>query len=245
MMSMFLLAVATLQGGEMIAVRKSEDRGHSEHGGWLSTNYTFSFADYHDPKFMGFRSLRVINEDTIAPKMGFDTHPHNDMEIITYIINGAIEHKDTLGNTSQIKTGEFQIQSAGTGIEHSEYNPSKKDSVHLLQIWLQPEKKGLTPGYQQRNFSDHRDGLLLVASRDNGPLTIHQDAKIYLGRLAAGREVDLHLSKGRHAWVQMVKGNIELEGTSLSQGDGAKLSDREKIAFVANEESEFLVFDLK
>jgi redox-sensitive bicupin YhaK (pirin superfamily) len=238
-----ILATIGLQGGEMVTVRKSEDRGHSDHG-WLNANYTFSFASYQDEDHMGFRSLRVINEDTVAPTKGFDTHPHNDMEILTYIIDGAIEHKDTLGNTSRIKTGEFQIQSAGTGIEHSEYNPSKTQPVHLLQIWIQPEKKNLPPNYQQMSFADHTNGLRLIASRTDGPLKINQDAKIYLGRLPEDDKCELKLSKERHAWIQIVRGSLTLNGTTLEAGDGAAVSEEKMLSFKANEESEFLVFDL-
>lgn len=239
-----LLLAASLHGGEMIQVRKSNERGQGDHG-WLTAQYTFSFADYHDSDFMGFRALKVINEDIVDPKKGFDTHPHNDMEILTYVLEGAIEHKDTLGNHAQIRAGEFQLQTAGTGIEHSEYNPSKKEKVHLLQIWIQPEKKGLTPGYQQMSFASHKEVLQLVASRNEGPMKIHQDTKIYLGRLGEGKEATLALAKGRHAWIQMVKGNVDVNDVSLEQGDGAAISNEEQIAFKANEESEFLVFDLK
>lgn len=238
------LMVLSLQGEEMIQVRKSEERGLGTYE-WLTARYTFSFADFYDEHFMGFRKLRVINEDIVAPKKGFDTHPHNDMEILTYIIEGTLEHKDTLGNSSQIKKGEFQLQCAGTGIEHSEFNPSHKESVHLLQIWIQPEKKGLKPNYQQRSFADHQNGLQLVASPKNGPLTIHQDVSIYLGRLEKGTQTQFELREGRYVWIQMVKGKVSCNGTIIETGDGMSLSDITDILLQADQSSEFLLFDLK
>lgn len=240
------LVALALQGGEMITVRKSEDRGQGDHE-WLATQYTFSFADYYDENFTGFRSLRVINEDVIDPKKGFDTHPHKDMEILTYVIEGALEHKDSLGNHYQIKKGEFQIQTAGTGIQHSEYNPSKKEKVHLLQIWIQPEKKGLKPSYAQKSFADHQDGLKLVVSPDGaeGSLLIHQDARIYLGRLDEGEQVQAELGENRHGWVQVIEGQLDLNGVMLGKGDGAAVSGQKKVAFEADETAEFLLFDLK
>lgn len=244
--SSLLLAVSMVQGGEMITVRKSQDRGHAEHG-WLSTHHTFSFSDYYDPKFMGFRTLRVINEDVVAPTKGFDTHPHQDMEILTYILDGALEHKDTMGHHLQIKKGEFQLMTAGTGIKHSEFNPSKDKQVHLLQIWIQPEKKGLEPGYQQKNFGDHSNGLKLVVSREgtDDSLKIHQDAKIYLGRFEAGKKGEVSIASGRHAWIQLIRGELTVNGVALKQGDGASLSGEEAIRFTSLKPSEFLLFDLK
>jgi hypothetical protein len=240
----FVLVAATLTGGEMISVRKSEDRGHGEHG-WLTSHFTFSFSDYYDPKFMGFRTLRVINEDVVAPAKGFDTHPHNDMEILTYILEGTLEHKDTMGNHSQITAGEFQLMTAGTGIQHSEFNPSKDKKVHLLQIWIQPEKKGLTPEYQQKSFTQ-QNGLQLIVSREgtNGSLKIHQDAKIYRGRFTAGHEEKLTFEKGRQGWIQMVSGNLSINGTTLKTGDGAALS-AEPLVLSAKDPTEFILFDLK
>jgi redox-sensitive bicupin YhaK (pirin superfamily) len=240
-----LLGVMSLNGGEMIAIRKSEDRGAADHG-WLSTHYTFSFSDYYDPNFMGFRTLRVMNEDVVEATKGFDTHPHDNMEILTYVLDGSLEHKDTMGNHSQIKKGEFQLMTAGTGIKHSEFNPSKKDPVHLLQIWIVPEKKGLKPEYQQKNFADHIQGLKLVVSPEGkeGSLKIHQDARIYLGRFESGQETELPLSTGRHAWVQVVRGNVSINGTVLKQGDGASVSGEKKISIRADQGSEFLLFDL-
>jgi hypothetical protein len=240
------LVAVMLEGAEMIQVRKSEERGVGEYD-WLKTHYTFSFADYFDEDFMGFRELRVINEDVVDPKKGFDTHPHKDMEILTYIIDGALEHKDNLGNHYQIKKGEFQIQSAGTGITHSEHNPSKKEPVHLLQIWIRPEKNGLQPGYRQKSFADHAHGLKLVVSPEGkeGALQIHQDAKIYLGRLDEGEEAELALGKDRYGWVQVIEGEIDCNGVTLSKGDGASISQEKNLAFEAHEEAEFLIFDLK
>jgi redox-sensitive bicupin YhaK (pirin superfamily) len=243
---LFLLAACSLvQGGEMIQVRKSEDRGHANHG-WLTTNYTFSFADYHDPKFMGFRSLRVINEDVVAPGKGFDTHPHKDMEILTYVIEGTLEHKDSMGNKAQIGRGEFQIQTAGSGIEHSEYNPSKKEPVHLLQIWIRPEKTGLKPRYDQKSFADHTNGIKLVISPDGkgDTLKIYQDAKIYLGRFDSEETAEINLAQGRHAWVQVVQGTVEMNGIALKEGDGASISNEKHLILNAGNQSEFLIFDL-
>ncbi len=237
---LFTLLSLSLFAGELI-VRKSEDRGHSEHG-WLVTDYTFSFADYHDPDFMGFSDLRVINEDLIQPTKGFDTHPHDNMEILTYILSGSLEHKDTLGNTSQIHAGEFQIQSAGTGIEHSEYNPSKKTPVHLLQVWIEPNKQDITPGYQQKSFADHQEGLILVASPE-GPLTLHQDARLYLGRFTSSANIPL--TKTRHAWIQVTRGSLKVNGHSLEPGDGAAISQEQSLSITCQGPTEFLLFDLK
>lgn len=243
---LFLMGAMIVNGGEMIAIRKSEDRGHADHG-WLSTQHTFSFGDYYDAKFMGFRTLKVMNEDVVEPTQGFDTHPHDNMEILTYILDGTLEHKDTIGNHSQIKKGEFQLMTAGTGIEHSEFNPSKKEKVHLLQIWIVPEKKGLKPEYQQTNFRDHKQGLKLVVSPEGkeGALKIHQNARIYLGRFQTNQEVELPVSPGQHAWLQVIRGKVNLNGTDLKQGDGASVSNEKKISIQANKDSEFLLFDLR
>jgi hypothetical protein len=247
-MKRILLGIAALSnviGGEMISVRKSEERGTANHG-WLTTHHTFSFSSYFDPKFMGFRTLRVINEDIVSAKKGFDTHPHSDMEILTYILDGSLEHKDTMGTHSQIRKGDFQLMTAGTGIEHSEFNPSKDKSVHLLQIWIQPEKKGLKPEYQQKSFADHESGLLLVVSSDGreGSLKIHQNARIYLGRFQSGEAADWSLETGRHAWIQMIHGQVDINGVALTAGDGASITGEKGIRFASNESSEFLLFDL-
>lgn len=244
--AVLLLGIIVLNGGEMITIRKSEDRGHADHG-WLSTQYTFSFSEYYDPNFLGFRTLRVINEDVVEPTKGFDTHPHDNMEILTYILEGSLEHKDTMGTHSQIRKGEFQLMTAGTGIKHSEFNPSKKEPVHLLQIWITPDKIGLPPGYQQTSFVDHKQGLKLVVSPEGkeGSLKIHQDARIYLGRFQTNQKTEVKLSADRHVWVQMIRGQIALNGASLNEGDGASISNEKLISVQANKESEFLLFDLK
>lgn len=241
---LFLLIAAVLHGGEMVAVRKSEERGKGDHG-WLSTQYTFSFSDYYDAKYMGFRTLRVINEDVVAPTKGFDTHPHDNMEILTYIIDGTLAHKDTMGNQSQIRKGEFQLMSAGTGIEHSEFNPSEKEKVHLLQIWIRPNQKGVKPSYQQKSYADHKQGLKLVVSRegDAGSLKIHQDAKIYLGRFQKAEDVSLPISN-RHIWIQMIKGKATVNGSPLEAGDGASVSNQKSVEIKAGDGVEYLLFDL-
>lgn len=225
----------------MLAVRKSEERGKTEMD-WLLSYHTFSFSEYHDPAFMGFRTLRVINEDFVEPGKGFGMHPHKDMEILTYVMKGALEHNDTMGNHSKIGAGEFQLMTAGSGVKHSEFNPSKKEAVHLLQIWILPEKKGLEPGYQQKSFTGD-SGLKLVASPDGaeGSLKIHQDAKIYLGK--AGENPVYELAAGRAAWVQATEGEVVVGKEALKAGDGASLSGGEKVAFSGA--GEFLLFDLK
>src|SRR5205809_7896778 len=192
----------------MIQIRRAGERGHANHG-WLDTYHTFSFSDYYDPKFMGFRSLRVINEDWVQPGYGFPTHPHRDMEIITYVLEGSLEHKDSMGTGSVIRPGEVQKMSAGTGVRHSEFNPSPTEPAHLLQIWLTPERRGLTPGYEQKAFpeGERRNRWRLVASRDgrDGSVTIHQDAAMYVTSLDAGKEVTHSLPPGRHAWLQVIR----------------------------------------
>jgi quercetin 2,3-dioxygenase len=231
----------------MISVRKAQDRGHFDHG-WLDTSHTFSFASYFDPRFMGFRSLRVINEDLIAPGMGFGTHGHRDMEIVTYVASGAIAHKDSLGTGSVIRPGEAQRMTAGTGVRHSEFNPSEEEPVHLLQIWIEPEREGLEPGYEQREFpaSERAGRLRMIASRDGaeGSLTIHQDARIFATDLKAGDSVEHTLERGRHAWVQMVRGSATLNGSHLSAGDGAAISEEPALRLAATEDAEVLLFDL-
>lgn len=239
------LIATTFYGDEMINIRKSEERGHANHG-WLVTQHTFSFSDYYDPDFMGFKALRVINEDVIAPTKGFGTHPHDNMEILTYILDGTLEHKDTMGNHSQITKGEFQLMTAGTGVKHSEFNPSKKEEVHLLQIWITPDKKGHTPEYQQKSFASHKQGLKLVVSPDGkeGSLKIHQNARIYLGRFEKGEKSEISLAEGRHGWIQVVKGGVTLNGAVLTAGDGASVSNEKKLALIPADGTEFLFFDL-
>lgn len=231
----------------MMTVRRAAERGHADHG-WLDTWHTFSFADYYDPEHMGFRALRVINEDVVAPGQGFGTHPHRDMEIVTYVLAGALSHRDSMGNGSIIRPGEVQRMTAGTGITHSEFNASRENTVHLLQIWLLPRQRGLTPGYEQKAFSadERRHGLRLVASPDgrDGSVTIETDALLFASLLAPGEKVSHPLSRGRHAWLQVARGAVTLNGTPLSQGDGAAVSDLERLDIVASEDAEVLLFDL-
>jgi redox-sensitive bicupin YhaK (pirin superfamily) len=231
----------------MIRIRKASERGHFDHG-WLDTYHTFSFARYYDPRQMGFRALRVINEDRVAPGTGFGTHPHEDMEIVTYVLKGALAHRDSLGTGSTIRPGELQRMTAGTGITHSEFNPSESEPVHLYQIWLLPERDGLEPSYEQKAFpeKDRHNRLTLVASPDgrDGSLSIRQDARLYLASLEGGREVSHALAPGRHAWLQVLRGGVTANGLPLSAGDGAAVSDESRLAIHADGPSEVLVFDL-
>ena len=231
----------------MIMVRASEQRGHFNHG-WLDTYHTFSFADYHDPEHMHFRALRVINEDVVAPGQGFGTHPHRDMEIITYVLDGALEHRDSLGNGSIIRPGDGQRISAGSGILHSEFNPSPMDPVHLLQIWILPEQKGIEPSYEQKAFApeDKQGKWKVIAERipADGAVTIHQDVKLSVASLEAGGQITYALAKGRHAWIQIARGSVTLNGTALKQGDGAAVSQETELAITAGQASEILLFDL-
>lgn len=232
----------------MIKIRRSDERGKANYG-WLDTNYTFSFSNYYDPRFMGFRALRVINEDTIAAGQGFGTHGHADMEIITYVTRGALAHKDSTGGEEVLRPHEVQRMTAGTGIRHSEYNASDAEDAHLLQIWILPEKEGLTPGYEQTFFAaeDKKGRLKLVASRagSEGSVTIHQDVALYSSILAAGETVSHALADGRHAWMQIIKGALEINGESLEQGDGAAVSDETKLEIKSLAgDTEFLLFDL-
>ncbi len=230
-----------------IVVRRASERGHADHG-WLDTWHTFSFADYYDPRFMGFRGLRVINEDVVAPGTGFPTHGHRDMEILTYVLEGALEHRDSLGTGSVIRPGEVQRMSAGTGVRHSEANPSATAPVHLLQIWIEPAVAGITPGYEQKAFGDaeRRGRLRLVASPDgaDGSLTIHQDARLYATLLGPGQEVVHALAPGRHAWVQVARGALALADRRLGAGDGAAISGEPAVTLAAAEDAEALLFDL-
>jgi redox-sensitive bicupin YhaK (pirin superfamily) len=231
----------------MVTLRKADERGHFDFG-WLNTYHSFSFSEYYDPKFMGFRSLRVINEDRVWPGEGFPTHPHRDMEIITYVLNGALEHKDSMGNGSVIRPGDMQRMSAGTGVTHSEYNHSKEDLVHFLQIWIIPDKRGLTPSYEQKLFTaeDKSGKFRLVASPDgrDGSVTIHQDVNLYATVLAAGEEVSYQLQPGRYGWLQVARGKVSLNGQPLKNGDGAALSEPQTVTITATEEAEVLLFDL-
>ncbi len=231
----------------MIQVRKAKERGHANHG-WLDTYHTFSFSSYHDPKHMRFRSLRVMNEDVVAPGQGFGTHPHNDMEIVTYVLEGALEHQDSMGNGEVLRPGEFQRMTAGTGITHSEFNPSESEPVHLYQIWLLPERKGIEPSYEQKRFpeEDRHNQLRLVASNDaeNGSLLIHQDARIYLSKIDAGKEVGHELLPTRHAWLQVLRGTVSLNGVDLGISDGVAVSEEKSLTIHANSDSEIMLFDL-
>ncbi|MCC3565188.1 MAG: pirin family protein [Microcoleus sp. PH2017_40_RAT_O_B] len=231
----------------MIAVRKSEARGHANHG-WLDSYHTFSFANYYDRNYMNFRSLRVINEDVVNPGKGFGTHGHSDMEIITYVLEGALEHKDSLGTGAVIKPGEVQRMSAGTGIQHSEFNPSQTDPVHLLQIWLLPDTNGLEPSYEQRDFplTERRGKLRLVAARDarDGAVKVHQDVDLYAAVLDKNSRVSHVLQPNRHAWIQVARGAVLLNGLTLEKGDGAAVSDEAELVIEAAEDAEFLLFDL-
>ncbi|MDZ4818561.1 MAG: pirin family protein [Planctomycetota bacterium] len=231
----------------MIVIRRANERGHANHG-WLDTYHTFSFSDYHDHRYNRFRSLRVMNEDVVAPGQGFGTHPHRDMEIVTYVLEGALEHKDSMGNGEVLRPGEFQRMTAGTGITHSEFNPSATESVHLYQIWLFPERKGIEPSYEQKRFAEsgRHNRLRLVASRDaaDGSLLIHQDARIYLGSLDNEYEVSHSLESGRHAWLQVLRGSVTLNGELLATSDGAAVSDEASLTIQARGDSEIMLFDL-
>lgn len=231
----------------MIRVRKAEDRGHADHG-WLQTHHTFSFAGYHDPAHMGFRSLRVMNEDRVQPGQGFGTHPHRDMEIVTYVLEGALEHRDSMGHGEVLRPGEFQRMSAGTGITHSEFNPSDTQSVHLYQIWLLPERRGIQPSYEQKRFDDGeiKNRLRLVASPDaaDGSLKIHQDARIYLGKLDEHHRIVRQLAVDRHAWLQVLRGSVSLNGQSLLTSDGAAISEESSVEIQAGQPAEIMLFEL-
>jgi redox-sensitive bicupin YhaK (pirin superfamily) len=239
----------------MIRIRKSADRGHIQWD-WLDTYHTFSFGEYHDREHMGFRALRVINDDRVAPANGFPMHPHRDMEIVTYVLEGALGHKDSMGNGSVIAPGDVQRMSAGKGIVHSEWNHSKTEGVHLLQIWILPEAQGITPSYEQKSFSrdDKQNKLRLVAApaglhrngeNKDGAVEIHQDAKIYASLLAKDAQVEHALAPGRHAWLQVARGAVTLNGQTLGEGDGAAVSDEQKLAIKgAADDSEVLLFDL-
>lgn len=229
----------------MISLRKAPERGSADFG-WLKARYSFSFANYHDPAHMGFRALRVLNEDRIDAARGFPMHAHRDMEILTYVIEGQLEHRDSLDNGSVIRAGEFQRMTAGTGITHSEANPSEGDGLHLLQIWLLPATRNLPPSWEQRSFADRKNVLRLVASPDgrDGSLTINQDTRVLSTLLDAGQAVEHTLAPGRHAWVQVVRGAVRLNGEALAAGDGASVSDEQSLHLAADEDAELLVFDL-
>jgi redox-sensitive bicupin YhaK (pirin superfamily) len=231
----------------MIRIRSALERGHADLG-WLNTYHTFSFGSYHDPAHMGFRSLRVMNEDRVAAGQGFGTHPHKDMEIVSYVLEGALEHNDSMGHGAVLRPGEFQRISAGTGIAHSEFNPSNDEPVHFYQIWLVPESKGLAPSYEQKRFdgAETHGRLRLVAAPDGRDdiLKIHQDARIYLARLDAGTSVAFDMPPDRHAWLQVLRGSVTLNGQAMNTSDGAAVSDEATLSIAATSDAEVMLFDL-
>lgn len=233
----------------MITIRRAADRGHAEHG-WLSSHHTFSFAGYHDPAHMGFRALRVVNDDTVQPGEGFGEHGHRDMEILSYVLSGALAHRDSTGGGGVLRPGEVQRMSAGRGVQHSEFNASSEEPVHFLQIWLLPDRPGHAPSYEQRAFPEveRRGALRLVASPDGaeGSTTVHQDARVYATLLARGQAVEGPLAPGRHAWIHVARGTAEVNGHRLSAGDGAALTAEAavKLAGAGEGDAEVLVFDL-
>jgi redox-sensitive bicupin YhaK (pirin superfamily) len=230
----------------MMKVRKANERGHAEHG-WLDSYHTFSFANYYDPQWMGFRSLRVINDDLVMPGMGFGKHPHRDMEIITYVLSGALEHKDSMGNGRVIRAGDLQYMAAGTGVQHSEFNPAKDEAVHFLQIWIQPDRQGVKPRYAEKSFSNAPAGKLHLvtnkAGRD-GSIAIHQDADLWLAKLEAGNRVSHTLGRGRQVWVHVAEGEVALNGKKLEGGDGAALTEPGELELTAAKPAQVLLFDL-
>jgi redox-sensitive bicupin YhaK (pirin superfamily) len=228
----------------MITIRPSNERGHNQIS-WLDSRFTFSFDQYYDPQHMQFRSLRVLNEDVVAPGQGFGMHPHRDMEILTWILDGAIEHRDSMGTGAVLRPGELQHMTAGTGVMHSEFNPSPKDPTHLLQIWITPERNGLKPSYEQLTFPDKdlRGKFHHVAGPD-APVTIQQDADLFITRLDKGQETKHALKAGRHAWVQLARGAVKLNGVELKAGDGAAITKEDEVRVEAKEASEVLLFDL-
>ena len=228
----------------MIYLRKAQERGHANHG-WLDSYHTFSFANYYDPNFMGFSALRVINEDVIDGGQGFGTHPHNDMEILTYVLSGTVEHKDSMGNKEQIPAGEFQIMSAGTGIRHSEYNASKDVPLHLYQIWIIPEKTGIEPRYDQRRFDDIQ-GRQLILSPDarDGSLKVYQDMTLSRWVFKAGEQDNVDVAEGRRIWIQVVKGDITVNGEAATTSDAFAIWDEQALTITASSDAEVLLFDL-
>ena len=230
----------------MINVIKSNERGHANHG-WLDSYHSFSFADYYNPERVSYRTLRVINDDLIMPGMGFGTHPHRDMEIISYVLSGALQHKDSMGNGRVIRAGEFQYMSAGSGVQHSEYNPSKTEPTRLIQIWINPDQKGLKPGYAEKKLTTAETGKLhLVTSQSgrNDSIVIHQDADLWLGKLEAGQSVNHTPAPGRHVWLHVAEGEIVLNGKTLSGGDAAAVDHETKLQLAAGKPSQVLLFDL-
>ncbi len=231
----------------MLTIRRSHERGHANHG-WLDSHHTFSFADYHDPRYMGFRTLRVINEDRVAPGKGFGTHSHRDMEIVSYVLAGGLEHRDSLGTGSVITPGDVQRMSAGTGVAHSEFNHSKSEPVHFLQIWILPEARGTAPGYEQKHFpaAERQGRLRLIASRDGreGSVTVHQDVAVYAALLAPGERVSHSFTAGRQGWLQVARGAVKIGEANMRAGDGAAIQQAERVEIVGDEAAELLLFDL-
>jgi redox-sensitive bicupin YhaK (pirin superfamily) len=229
-------------------IRRADERGHADHG-WLKSDHTFSFADYYDPAHMGFRTLRVINDDRVAPGQGFGTHPHRDMEIFSYVLEGTLEHKDSMGNGRQLEPGQIQLMSAGRGITHSEFNPAEAEPLHFLQIWIQPRERGLTPSYTEWHpkAGNAEAAKVLVISPDgrDGSATIHQDADIYRIRLQPGQTVTHKLTPGRGAWLQIAQGAAALNGVALTTGDGASIEEAGTLALTATQQTEAILFDLK
>ncbi len=230
----------------MMTVRRANERGHAEHG-WLDTYHTFSFADYYDPRWMGYRSLRVINDDLVMPGQGFGTHPHRDMEIITYVLSGALQHKDSMGNGRVIRAGEVQYMAAGTGVQHSEFNPARDEAVHLLQIWILPDRKGVTPRYAEKSFKDAAAGKFHLVTSQTGrddSIAIHQDADLWLAKLDAGNRVTHRLGDERHAWLHVAEGEVSLNGTTLRGGDATAVDAPGLLTLNAAKPSQVLLFDL-
>ena len=231
----------------MIKIRLSEERGHAQHG-WLDSHHTFSFANYYDPKFVGFRSLLVINEDRVAAGQGFGTHGHRDMEILSYVIEGALEHKDNMGTGSVLRQGDVQVMSAGTGVQHSEFNGSKTEKVHFLQIWVHPDEKGLKPRYAEKHFStEHKTNRLkLIASKTgkDESLIIHQNIFLFASILQSGHRLEHSLASGSGAWLQLIRGSIQVNGTIMKAGDGLAIEDESKLEILSQIDSEFLFFEI-
>ena len=231
----------------MIAIKRSEDRGHLDHG-WLDTYHSFSFGEYYDPRNMGYRSLRVINEDVVAAGQGFGAHPHRDMEIITYVLEGALEHRDSMGNHGVIRPGEIQRMSAGTGVRHSEFNPSKTEPVHLLQIWIMPDTEGVKPSYEEKKIATEPGKLQLMAAKgaSNGTASIHQDAEVYVAKLAQGQSVEHDIASGRGVYVHVARGAASVNGNALKHGDAIAVEQEPKVRITneSAEQAEILLFDL-
>jgi quercetin 2,3-dioxygenase len=242
----FLKVTSRAHSLGMMIIRKANERGHANHG-WLDSYHSFSFADYYDPQWAGYRSLRVINDDLVMPGMGFGTHPHRDMEIITYILQGELQHKDSMGNGRVIRAGELQYMSAGRGVQHSEFNPSKEEAVRLLQIWIQPDVKGAAPRYAEKSLSAAQAGKLhLMTSKEgrDGSIAIRQDADLWLAKLEPGQQVTHSLANGRHAWIHVAEGEVTVNGKTLVGGDAAAIDGESKLQVAADKASQVLLFDL-